>query len=197
MLKTTVILATLFAISLPSHAESLNWNKYRGSYVSVDTEEETYSPDGFMLSSTRMINDNIFGMIQYTAITDDAIIDGIETTSDTRYFDGAIGYKHTYKESTDFYGTFGFRSYQNDFMALANDQSKNDIGYATTIGARHLIANKFEIHLNTTRVVFDGDGRWEHLFGLAFHQNRNLSWEVSFVKSDYADKLIVGGSFGF
>jgi hypothetical protein len=53
------------------------------------------------------------------------------------------------------------------------------------------------LNANTSRVVFDGDGRWEHTIGAAYHVNRNFSWEASFVKSNYADKIIIGGSFGF
>jgi hypothetical protein len=196
MFKTTALIA-LLSITSTAQAETLNWNKYRASYVSVNPADETYSPDGFALSASRMISDNVFGLIQFTYITDDATIDGIDTTSETTYFDGAIGYKHTYQETTDFYGSFGLKSYQNDFLAEANDRTRNNIGYAATIGVRTLFLNTIELNANTSRVVFDGDGRWEHTIGAAYHVNRNFSWEASFVKSNYADKIIIGGSFGF
>ncbi|MFT6834282.1 MAG: hypothetical protein ACJA0H_000310 [Francisellaceae bacterium] len=197
MLKNTAIVATLLCTALSANAGTLNWNKYRASYVSVDSHEDKYSADGFALSATRMIDENLFGTLQSTLIQYDDIIDGIEAKTETINFDGVIGIKHTYHETTDIYGSIGFKYYHNDFLAEYNDRTKNDIGYSATIGVKSIFHNALELHVNSSRVVFHGDGRWEHLIGVAYHINRNFSYEASFVKTNYANKFVVGASFGF
>jgi hypothetical protein len=197
MLKNTAIVATLLCTALSANAGTLNWNKYRASYVSVDSHEDKYSADGFSLSATRIFNENLFGSIQSTHIKYDNIIGGVEPSSATVNFDAVIGVKHTYHETTDFYGLIGLKYYQNDFLAEYINRNKNDKGYSATIGVKSIFNNAYELHANTTRIVFHGEGRWEHLIGVAYHINRYFSYEAAFVKTNYANKLVLGATFGF
>lgn len=197
MLKKTAIVAALLFTALPSNADQLNWNKYRASYVTIDAPDSVYSPSGFALSTTQMINDDVFASAEFTFVNDNAVIDGIATDNDTTYFDLALGIKHTYKESTDFYTAVAVETYQNDFFAEANDQSKSDIGYSFSLGVRKLFYNHWEVHLSTSRVIYSGDGRWENRASFAYHLNENLSWEFSFIKNKYSNTIVLGGAVGF
>jgi hypothetical protein len=197
MLKTSITIATILLITLPVTAETINWNKYRASYVSINTDNDIYEPVGFSLSQTRMFNEDVFGSIDFTFVTDNALIEGVETTTDTTYFDAAIGIKHTLKETTDIYTSIAIESYQNDFIAEYNDQSNDNIGYSVSLGVRSLFYNSFELHANTTRIIYDGDGRWDYMLGAAFNVNTNFAIELSYVKGKYSDKVLIGCAFGF
>ena len=197
MFKLINLFVFVFFIFPASAQSSLHWEKYRASYVSISAEEDVYSPKGFSLSTTRLFNKNVFGSADFTFVNDSAVIDKVETENDTTYFDLAIGIKHSLNDYTDVYSAAAVESYQNDFIALANNQSKSDVGYSLTLGIRSVIYDKFEAHVNISRLTYASQSRWENLIGLAYHINSNLSLEFTFVKSKFANKLMLGASVGF
>lgn len=144
-----------------------------------------------------MVNNNVFTSADFTFVNDTAIIDDIETDNDTTYFSLTLGIKHSYDDTTDIYTAAAIESYQNDFYAVANGQSDKDLGYSLALGARKLLFNHLELHASTTRITYSGKSRWENMASIAYHMNRNLSWELSFIKNKYSNTFLVGAAFGF
>lgn len=132
MRKMITLLAglTLSTTSFVSLADSPDWRFVEGGYTKMDFDDnESFEPDGFVLSSKYLLNSNIYFNGEYSSFE--------EGSFDFDMLTLGAGYRMPINATTDAYFGANFERIDND--------SADENGYSINAGLRSMVTEQVEL----------------------------------------------------
>ena len=146
-MKKNILLSTLLSAGLLTTGAVVadtapNWNLVQASYQSMDIDEASALDfTGFSFSGSKLLNDNVFVVANYSMLSDS--YKGTDIDYDT--FTVGAGYRYALNTTTD---AFAILSYKNaKFKASGNGESGDfsDNGYSLEAGIRSMVTDQVEL----------------------------------------------------
>jgi long-subunit fatty acid transport protein len=183
LVLTTLLLSAL-SVSTVSMAKSPSWNNVGLGYVSVDIDDSDFEPTGFILSGSKLINDNVYVNGSYRVVSEDIFDEELEVST----FNIGLGMRHGLNETTDLFGQVSYLKADVEFDNFSDDES----GYSLAAGVKSMLSDNFEVVVQATRDSLDGESETAFGIGGAYYLNDTFSIGANYQVADDADILTVG-----
>lgn len=193
--KPALALLASSAMLAPSIAAAeLSYNFVQGSYLSVDLDDTNVDADGFGVSGSGLITDQVYVFGGYTTIESDEVAGGtIELDSVTV----GLGHRTPLQANTDLNLNAAFVRASVDGTGTFAGSEEDENGFALGIGLRHMFTQQFEggAGFNYTDVGDDDDTSFN--VGILFHVTPVLSLGADYGIGSDADVLTAGVRLNF
>ena len=158
------------------------------SYVKAEIDDTDLEPDGFGLSGSVLVTENIFLMADYNVLSDD--IAGIDLDLDT--ISAGVGYRYGVSPTTDLFASISYE--YADASALGISESDN--GYSLAVGARSMLTDAFELGGSISYVDIEEDDTTFTIEG-RYYFTDNFAAGVSYGVAEDADLYTVSLRYAF
>ena len=128
----------LVVFAFPAFAADINYNFVQAGYQQVDIDGASEDADGFALSGSFEVGENVFVSAGYGRLEWDDF--GFDTEVDT--ISVGVGYHVPVSDTMDFYGSLS--AIQVD-ASIAGLGSGDDNGFGATIGLRSMVGDNVEL----------------------------------------------------
>jgi len=171
---TSVLLATSLLTANVALAETApSWDLVQISYASLEIDEaDELDFTGFNLSGSKLINENVFVLASYTALSDS--YEGVDLNVDT-YAIG-VGYRYGLNNTTDIYGSVSFQGAELKASGNGESDSIDDTGYGLAVGIRSMVTDQVELSAAISYVSIDSES--DTAFSAAAFYNINDQFSV-------------------
>jgi len=171
---TSVLLATSLLTANVALAETApSWDLVQISYASLEIDEaDELDFTGFNLSGSKLINENVFVLASYTALSDS--YEGVDLNVDT-YAIG-VGYRYGLNNTTDIYGSVSFQGAELKASDNGESDSIDDTGYGLAVGIRSMVTDQVELSAAISYVSIDSES--DTAFSAAAFYNINDQFSV-------------------
>jgi len=171
---TSVLLATSLLTANVALAETApGWDLVQISYASLEIDEaDELDFTGFNLSGSKLINENVFVLASYTALSDS--YEGVDLNVDT-YAIG-VGYRYGLNNTTDIYGSVSFQGAELKASGNGESDSIDDTGYGLAVGIRSMVTDQVELSAAISYVSIDSES--DTAFSAAAFYNINDQFSV-------------------
>ncbi len=184
------IAVTLFANA--AYCKDISYDYIQGTYssVTIDLGGSDWDGDGYGVSGSFSMSDNIALSASYGATNYDTLSDGFDSLGlDTT--DLGIGIiAHTkISPTTDVYGGIALINSEVEFTGSVINGSGDDTGNALSVGVRSMVSDKFELNAAATRVDIFDETENSYSFGTQVYVNETLSIGMAYIIGDDVDTL--------
>lgn len=156
-------LAALLAIPGAAVATDLNYNYIDADYVSVDIDDIDEDFDGWAVSGSFLVAEQVFMFGGYSDISSDQIM-GFKLSVEGLTL--GLGYRHELSRQTDL--NFG-AAYERAKAKLTGFGSESDSGYSLSVGVRHLVSPQFELGVGAVYVDIGDSDETSAVANALFH----------------------------
>ncbi|BDX05850.1 outer membrane beta-barrel protein [Planctobacterium marinum] len=188
MKKSLLGLSIALLFSGSAFAKSPDWNLVELSYVKAEIDDTDFEPDGFALSGSALITENIFLLADYNALSEDVF--GVDIDLDT--ISAGVGYRYGISATTDFFATLSYEYVD----ASALGESESDNGYGITVGARSMLTDAFELGGSIAYIDVEEDDTTFTIDG-RYYFTDNFAAGLSYGVADDADFYSVSLRYAF
>ncbi len=159
------LVAVATILPFAAHAEGPSYSYADLAYVTTDLDGVDEELDGFRLSGSVEVTDQVFLFGSYA--DQSAEVFGVDVDA-TQFWLGG-GYAWSFSDSADIYGKLGYTSVEVEAESLGQSVSADDDGLGLSVGLRGRVAQQFELEgaLNYVDLSDSGDdtslgvaGRW-------------------------------------
>ena len=193
MKKSLLGLSVALLFSGAAFANSPSWDLVELNYVKAEIDDTDLEPDGFGLTGSVLVTENIFLMADYTALNESAF--DIDVDLDT--ITAGVGYRYGISSTTDLYGTLSYEYAEASIEGLfAEDLSGSDNGYGVTVGVRSMLTDAFELGGSIAYIDIDEDDTIFTVEG-RYYFTDNFAAGVSYGVAEDADLYTVSLRYAF
>ena len=148
-MKTQLILklaALSASLAAPASAQGPNWDLIEIGYAQLKLDGiDGLKPSGFMLSGSKLLNDNTFITGSYSQLSDDLGGFSQNIKFDIDMASVGLGYRYAYNNSSDLYATLSYEYIKASAGTDGFSQDEDDNGYGLTVGIRSMVTDVFEV----------------------------------------------------
>lgn len=188
MKKSLLGLSVALLFSGSAFANSPGWDLVELSYIKAEIDDTDFEPDGFGLSGSALLTENVFLTADYTALSEDVF--GIDLDLDS--ISAGVGYRYGISPTTDLYGTL---TYEYADVSGAGE-SDSDNGYGVTVGVRSMLTDAFELGGSIAYIDIDEDDTIFTVEG-RYYFTDNFAAGVSYGVAEDADLYTVNLRYAF
>jgi opacity protein-like surface antigen len=190
-MKKLILAAALSAVSAASFAAAPAWDFVQASYVMTDFDDSdlTYEPDGFAISASKLVTDDVFVTGSYSMQNDDIV--GIEVDLDRMSL--GLGYRYALSNRTDL---FGIVSYE-DVEISGSGTSESEDGYGLTAGARSMVMDNIELRGAVKYIDTDSGSDTSLIIGGDYFFSPAFAVGVSYETSDDVSTFGLNARYNF
>jgi len=198
-MKKNILLSTLLTAGLLTTGVAIadtapNWNLVQASYQSIDIDEASaLDLTGFSFSGSKLLNDNVFVVANYSMLSDS--YKGADIDYDS--FSVGAGYRYALNATTD---AFAIISYQDiTFKASGNNDSGkfSDNGYGLEAGIRSMATDQVELTGAISYVNIDGESETAATATAFYHINTQFAVGVGYTTSSDASGYSLTARYSF
>lgn len=190
-MKKLILAAALSAVSAASFAAAPAWDFVQASYVMTDFDDAdlNYEPDGFSISASKLVTDDVFVTGSYSMQNDD--IFGTEVDFDRLSL--GLGYRYALSNKTDLYGIVSYE----DVEISGSGESENEDGYGLTAGARSMVMDNIELRGAVKYIDTDSGSDTSLLIGGDYFFSPAFAVGVSYETSDDLSTFALNARYNF
>ena len=183
--------ATLF--SAQALADSPKWDLIELDYVKVDIDDTDFEPNGFSITGTKLLTDNIFMTGSYTDLNDD--VSGINL--DLENLSLGVGYRYGLTENTDWYGALSYVDLKAEASQGNNNEANDEDGFGISTGIRSMLTDQFELAGDITYVdIGDADETTFTVKGY-YYVTEQIALSLGYGISSDANNFEIGARWAF
>ncbi len=176
---TILPLVALSSTSFITLAKSPNWNFIEGSYMSAEIEDTEIEPDGFGISGSFLVGENIILGASYGSISEEIF----NTDVDLNQGSAHLGYRYGATESTDIFGTVSYQYIELE----AESESFDENGYGLHAGVRSMLTDSFEVVAQVNYIDIDGESETGLGASAYYHFSDNFAIGAGYATADDVD----------
>ncbi len=190
-MKKIALAVALSVASTGAFAAAPAWDFVQGSYITTDFDESDfeYEPDGFAISASKLVTDDVFVTGEYSQQNDDIL--GIEVDLDMLTL--GLGYRYAISNTTDL---FGIVSYEKVEIS-GSGESEDEDGYGLTAGARSMVTDNVELRGAIKFIDTDRGSDTSFLVGADYFFSPAFAVGVSYETSDDLSTLGLNARYNF
>ncbi|MBL4941767.1 MAG: hypothetical protein JKY81_08905 [Colwellia sp.] len=192
LFASALLSAGLLTTNIAFAQTAPNWDLVQASYIAMDIDEmNALDFTGFDLSGSKLINDNIFVVANYAALSDS--VDGVNIDFDT--YGVGVGYRYGLTNTTDAFVIVSLQS-----ASVASTYGKADeTGYGLTTGVRSMVSEQIELTGTLSYVSDSIDGTSETTFSATafYHINSQFSVGAGYNTSSDASGYSFSARYSF
>ncbi len=179
----------LVTAAFTTSAKAPHWNFVEGSYLSVDVDDSDIEPDGFALSGSYLLSENVFVAAGYSSVSDD--IFGTEV--DWNQGNIGLGYRYGISNTADVFAAVSY-----EYMEFeANSESVDDSGYGLHVGVRNMLTDNFELVVKVGYVDIGNDSATAYNISGYYHFNNQFAVGLGYSVGEDADTITASARLSF
>lgn len=175
------MLAASFFVAPAVFAASPDFNYVEGGYTKQDYSKSNVEPDGFKISASALVSQNIFINGAYTDTSD-----GI----DINHLSLGLGYRVPAASNTDVYGVVSYEE--------AERGNFDEKGYGLTAGVRSFVTSNIELDGGLSYIDINKFDDQTYLnLSASYYITPMAAVNLAYRTSDDADMLTLSGRYSF
>jgi len=178
--KIALLVTASFLCAPAVFAASPNFNYVEGGYTKLDFDNVNFEPDGFKVSGSASVSNNLFLNGSYTDASD-----GV----DYNHLSLGLGYRVAAASNTDVYGIVSYEE-----MELGNFDNN---GYGLTAGVRSFITPNIELDGGLSYIDIDKNDETYLNLGASYYITHVAAVNVAYRTSDDSDMITLSGRYSF
>lgn len=183
--------ATLFTTQ--AFADAPKWDLVELDYVKFDINDTNFEPNGFAITGTKLLTDNLFMTGSYTELSEN--ITAIDL--DIENLSLGLGYKYGLTESTDWYGALSYVDLKAEAVEGNNNAANDEDGFSISTGIRSMLTDNFELAGDVTYVdIGDGDETTFSVKGY-YYVTEEIALSLGYGRSHDTDAFEIGARWAF
>lgn len=198
-MRFTKLNASVLALALGSSfvsaadVDAPDWNLVEVGYSQTRIDQLPFKPDGFLVSGSAVVAENILLTASYTDGSDD--INGVEL--DMNQTSVGIGYRYAFSDKTDFYGIVSYEDIEVDlgFGGVNGDADEDGVGF--TVGLRSRLTSQIEANLKAGHTTIDEGNEAFVGVGMYYYLTENVAAGVNWTKGDVFSSTSLNVRYAF